>query len=205
MRYAPRVQIKNVEFEQSAPSLAACPPPSLPEFAFIGRSNVGKSSLLNLIANRKQLAYVSATPGHTKLINHFRVDKAWYLVDLPGYGYAKVAREDRSKFSAFVADYLENRETLELVFLLIDSRHEPQKMDLDFVDWLADAEVPFVVVFTKSDAVSKTKLAHHMELFRAEMAARFEQVPEMFATSASEREGRGPLLKLIASILEDER
>lgn len=198
------MQLKNAEFEISAPSLAACPEPSLPEFAFIGRSNVGKSSLLNLLAGRHNLARVSATPGHTKLINFFRVDDAWYLVDLPGYGYAKVAREDRSKFSAFVADYLAHRESLELVFLLIDSRHEPQKLDLEFVDWLADAEVPFVVVFTKSDAVSKTKLARHMDLFRAEMAARFEQAPEMFATSATAHEGRSALLKLIGGIVRPE-
>lgn len=197
------MQLKNAEFEMSAPSLAACPEPSLPEFAFIGRSNVGKSSLLNLLAGRKNLARVSATPGHTKLINFFRVDDTWYLVDLPGYGYAKVAREDRSKFSAFVADYLAHRESLELVFLLIDSRHEPQRLDLEFVDWLADAEVPFVIVFTKTDTVSKTKLARHMELFRAEMTARFEQSPEMFATSATAHEGRGPLLNLIGSIVRE--
>lgn len=198
------MQLQNVEFEISSPSLAACPKPSLPEFAFIGRSNVGKSSLLNLLAGRKSLARVSATPGHTKLINHFRVDDAWYLVDLPGYGYAKVAREDRSKFSAFVADYLAHRESLSLVFLLIDSRHAPQKLDLEFVDWLADKEVPFVVVFTKMDAVSKTKLAQHMELFRSEMAARFERPPEMYATSATAREGRGQLLKLIGGIVREE-
>jgi len=198
------MQLTHAEFEMSASSRAACPEPSLPEFAFIGRSNVGKSSLLNLLAGRHNLARVSATPGHTKLINFFRVDDAWYLVDLPGYGYAKVAREDRSKFSAFVADYLAHRESLELVFLLIDSRHEPQKLDLEFVDWLADAGVPFVVVFTKADEVSKTKLARHMELFRAELAARFERAPEMFATSATAREGRGPLLKLIGGIVREE-
>lgn len=198
------MQLTHAEFEMSASSLAACPEPSLPEFAFIGRSNVGKSSLLNLLAGHQSLARVSATPGHTKLINFFRVDDAWYLVDLPGYGFAQVAREDRSKFSAFVADYLAHRESLELVFLLIDSRHEPQKLDLEFVDWLADAGVPFVVVFTKADEVSKTKLARHMELFRAEMAARFEQVPEMFATSATAHEGRGALLKLIGSIVRGE-
>ncbi|MBM3870394.1 MAG: YihA family ribosome biogenesis GTP-binding protein [Verrucomicrobia bacterium] len=199
------MQLKKAQFETSAPSLAACPEPSLPEFAFIGRSNVGKSSLLNLLAGRKNLAHVSATPGHTKLINFFRVDDAWYLVDLPGYGYAKVAREDRSKFSAFVADYLTKRESLELVFLLIDSRHEPQRLDLEFVDWLADAEVPFLVVFTKSDAVSKTKLALHMKLFRAEMAARFERVPEMFSSSATAHEGRSALLKLIGSVVRIDR
>lgn len=198
------MQLRNAKFEMSAPRLAACPEPSLPEFAFIGRSNVGKSSLLNLLAGQEKLARVSATPGHTKLINFFRVDDAWYLVDLPGYGYAKVAREDRSKFSAFVADYLAHRESLRLVFLLIDSRHEPQKIDLEFVDWLADAEVPFVVVFTKSDAVTSTKLARHMELFRTEMSNRFEQTPPVFATSATAREGRGALLTLIGEILREE-
>jgi len=199
------MQLKRVEFELSSPSLEGCPRPILPEFAFIGRSNVGKSSLLNMLAARKGLAFVSSTPGHTKLINHYRVDNAWYLVDLPGYGYAKVAREDRSKFSAFVADYLMGRETLSLVFLLIDSRHEPQKIDLEFVDWLADEEVPFVLVFTKADSVSKTRLAQHMELFRAEMALRFEQTPEIFATSAKSGDGRGALLQLIASIIQEKR
>ncbi len=198
------MQLRNAKFEMSAPGLAACPEPSLPEFAFIGRSNVGKSSLLNLLAGRENLARVSATPGHTKLINFFRVDDAWYLVDLPGYGYAKVARKDRSKFSTFVADYLAHRESLKLVFLLIDSRHEPQKIDLEFVDWLADAEVPFVVVFTKSDAVTQAKLARHLELFRAELADRFQQTPPMFATSATAHEGRGALLALIGDVLRED-
>jgi GTP-binding protein len=199
------MQVKRVEFELSSPSLEGCPRPTLPEFAFIGRSNVGKSSLLNMLAAKKGLAFVSSTPGHTKLINHYRVDNAWYLVDLPGYGYARVAREDRSKFSAFVADYLIGRETLSLVFLLIDARHEPQKIDLEFVDWMADEEVPFVVVFTKSDSVSKTRLAQHMELFRVEMASRFEQPPEMFATSSKTNDGRGALLNVIASIVQEKR
>lgn len=158
-----------------------------------------------MLAARKGLAFVSSTPGHTKLINHYRVDNAWYLVDLPGYGFARVAREDRSKFSAFVADYLVGRETLSLVFLLIDARHKPQKIDLEFVDWMASEEVPFVIVFTKSDSVSKTRLAQHMELFRGEMASRFEQTPEMFATSAKSGDGRGMLLNLIASVIEEKR
>lgn len=199
------MQVTRAEFELSSPSLEGCPRPTLPEFAFIGRSNVGKSSLLNMLAARKGLAFVSSTPGHTKLINHYRVDNAWYLVDLPGYGFARVAREDRSKFSAFVADYLVGRETLSLVFLLIDARHKPQKIDLEFVDWMASEEVPFVIVFTKSDSVSKTRLAQHMELFRGEMASRFEQTPEMFATSAKSGDGRGVLLNLIASVIEEKR
>ena len=199
------MQVTRAEFELSSPSLEGCPRPTLPEFAFIGRSNVGKSSLLNMLAARKGLAFVSSTPGHTKLINHYRVDNAWYLVDLPGYGFARVAREDRSKFSAFVADYLVGRETLSLVFLLIDARHKPQKIDLEFVDWMASEEVPFVIVFTKSDSVSKTRLAQHMELFRGEMASRFEQTPEMFATSAKSGDGRGMLLNLIASVIEEKR
>ena len=199
------MQVTRAEFELSSPSLEGCPRPTLPEFAFLGRSNVGKSSLLNMLAARKGLAFVSSTPGHTKLINHYRVDNAWYLVDLPGYGFARVAREDRSKFSAFVADYLVGRETLSLVFLLIDARHKPQKIDLEFVDWMASEEVPFVIVFTKSDSVSKTRLAQHMELFRGEMASRFEQTPEMFATSAKSGDGRGMLLNLIASVIEEKR
>ncbi|MDB6019120.1 MAG: YihA family ribosome biosis GTP-binding protein, partial [Pedosphaera sp.] len=160
------MNISSATFELSAPDLDTCPPESLPEFAFIGRSNVGKSSLVNLIAGRKDLARVSPTPGFTKLINFFIINKAWRLVDLPGYGYAQIARENTAKFNAAVSDYLANRPNLFCVFALIDSRHPPQALDLEFVKWLIDESVPFVLVFTKTDKSKTAQLQKNMELFK---------------------------------------
>ena len=198
------MQINSAVFEVSAPDLASCPPESLPEFAFIGRSNVGKSSLLNLLAGKLGLARVSATPGFTKLINYFRMNDEWYLVDLPGYGFAQVARENSAKFNAAVSDYLANRESLHCVFVLIDCRHEPQKLDLQFMEWLVDNAVPFVLVFTKTDDASAAKVQRNIALFQERLAAWCEKLPEVFTTSAVERKGRGDLLKLIERALAPE-
>ena len=157
------MKIEKIEFVCSSPSLKLCPKDDLPEFAFIGRSNVGKSSLINMLAGQKGLAKVSGTPGKTRLLNHFRVesvtgkDSPWFLVDLPGYGFAKLSKTQKEKFEGLIQSYLQNRENLALTFLLIDSRLEPQKIDLEFMSWLGDNEVGFVILFTKTDKLSKTQ------------------------------------------------
>lgn len=198
------MQINSASFEVSAPDLESCPPDSLPEFAFIGRSNVGKSSLLNLLAGKQGLARVSPTPGFTKLINFFLMNDEWYLVDLPGYGFAQVAREHSAKFNAAVMDYLANRESLQCVFVLIDSRHEPQKLDLQLTEWLVDNAVPFVLVFTKTDAAPAAKVQGNIALFQERLTVWCEKLPEVFTTSAVEHKGRGELLKLIERALAPE-
>ncbi len=196
------MKIKSADFHDSAPNLGACPNWNLPEFAFIGRSNVGKSSLINLLTERKSLAMVSATPGKTKLINLFRINGNWCLVDLPGYGYAKVAQQDKHEFNQAVADYIENRPNLATVFVLIDSRIEPQRIDLDFIAWLAGCEVPFALVFTKTDKQSPTKTRAAIEAFLA-AAADFlpEPAPPIFACSSVSKDGRTEILAHIAGLL----
>lgn len=196
------MKIKSADFHDSAPNLGACPNWNLPEFAFIGRSNVGKSSLINLLTERKSLAMVSATPGKTKLINLFRINGNWCLVDLPGYGYAKVAQQDKHEFNQAVADYIENRPNLATVFVLIDSRIEPQRIDLDFIAWLAGCEVPFALVFTKTDKQSPTKTRAAIEAFLA-AAADFlpEPAPPIFACSSVSKDGRKEILAHIAGLL----
>ena len=178
------MHIKSAIFDLSAPDLDMCPPESLPEFAFIGRSNVGKSSLLNMLSGKKDLARVSITPGFTKLINFFTINNEWYLVDLPGYGFAKVARENSAKFNDAVTNYIAHRPSLACVFVLIDGRHEPQAIDLEFVKWLGDHSTRFVLVFTKTDKTKPLQLKANMELFRAHMALWWEETPAMFSSSA---------------------
>jgi GTP-binding protein len=177
--------------------LNSCPDESLPEFAFIGRSNVGKSSLLNLLAGEQGLARVSPTPGFTKLINLFTINKCWRLVDLPGYGFAHGAKQDRARFSAAVSDYLEHRTNLCLVFALIDSGLAPQAMDLEFVEWLVRHAVPFVFVFTKTDKVTPATVQANIAAFTARIAAWFEKLPAVFTCSAQTRQGRPELLGVI--------
>ena len=201
------MQIHSAVFKVSSPDLDTCPEATLPEFAFIGRSNVGKSSLLNLLAGKLGLARVSPTPGHTKLINFFLVNREWFLVDLPGYGFAKVstvAKANRTKFSAAIGDYLANRTSLYCVFVLLDARLEPQALDLEFVEWLVDNSVPFVLVFTKTDAVPPATVQQNIALFQERLAVWCEKLPEVFTTSAVERKGRGDLLKLIERALAPE-
>jgi GTP-binding protein len=191
------VNISSAIFDRSAPDLNSCPDESLPEFAFIGRSNVGKSSLLNLLAGEQGLARVSPTPGFTKLINLFTMNKCWRLVDLPGYGFAHGPKQGRARFSAAVSDYLENRTNLCLVFALIDSGLAPQAMDLEFVEWLVRHAVPFVFVFTKTDKVTPATVQANIAAFTARISAWFEKLPAVFTCSAQTRQGRSELLGVI--------
>lgn len=194
------MKIKSAVFRVSAPDFRSCPPAAAPEFAFIGRSNVGKSSMINLLTGQKALAKVSATPGFTKLINFFDVDAgAWTLVDLPGYGYAKAAKKDRAAFHEFVADYLEARESLRFAFVLVDSRLEPQRIDLEFLGWLHGVGRPFALVFTKSDKVKPKALAENVATFRARLAEICGANPPFFVSSAERREGRAEILSFIGA------
>jgi GTP-binding protein len=191
------VNISSAVFDRSCPDLDSCPDESLPEFAFIGRSNVGKSSLLNLLSGRPELAKVSPTPGHTKLINIFTMNKTWRLVDLPGYGYAQLARHDKSRFNRAVTEYLEHRVNLCLVFALMDSGLKPQVIDIDFVEWLAQNQVPFVLVFTKTDKFSAAEVQANIAAFTERIAKWFVQLPAIFTCSAKTGEGRSELLGVI--------
>jgi GTP-binding protein len=195
------MNITKAVFEISAPNLELCPAETLPEFAFIGRSNVGKSSLVNLLAGKKNLARVSKIPGYTKLINFFAINNSWRLVDLPGYGYAHVARENKAKFNDAVANYLANRPNLYCVFLLIDSGLTPQKIDLEFIQWLGEQDTPFELVFTKTDKVKPAQLQKNMELFKESIAGMFENVPEILACSSVTKNGVQELLKVIDEAL----
>ena len=173
----------------------------LPEFAFIGRSNVGKSSLLNMLAGGKELARVSPTPGHTQLLNFFTMDNAWSLVDLPGYGYAKTMKTERDRFQDMIANYLEGRRNLACTFVLIDSRHTPQQIDLDFVQWLTHCPTPFALVFTKTDMMKAGPVKKNIELFQQRMAEGCSELPRVFTTSSKTKSGRPELLEFIGTIL----
>jgi len=191
------VHISSAIFDRSAPNLDSCPDESLPEFAFIGRSNVGKSSLLNLLAGREALARVSPTPGFTKLINFFTMNKTWRLVDLPGYGFAEGAKKDSARFNAAVSHFLKRRPNLCLVFALIDSGLAPQELDLTFVEWLARNAVPFVLVFTKTDKETPAVVQANIAAFKERIAAWFVQSPASFTCSATTDQGRTELLGVI--------
>jgi len=191
------VNISSAIFDCSAPDLDSCPDESLPEFAFIGRSNVGKSSLLNMLAGEQGLARVSTTPGFTKLINIFTVNKCWRLVDLPGYGFAHVAREHKARFNKAVAEYLEHRTNLCLVFALIESGVAPQAIDLEFVEWLVRHSVPFVLVFTKTDKVPPATMETNIAAFMVRISAWFEKPPSVCTCSAETGQGRRELLGVI--------
>ena len=191
------MNILSAIFDCSAPDLESCPDESLPEFAFIGRSNVGKSSLLNSLAGELGMARVSTTPGFTKLINIFTINKSWRLVDLPGYGFAHGARKHRARFNKAVAEYLEHRTNLCLVFALIDSGLAPQQIDLDFVEWLVGHAVPFVLVFTKTDKVSAATVQANVAAFMDHISAWFEKLPAGFTCSAQTGQGRHELLGVI--------
>ena len=195
------MKIKSSEFETSAPGLRSCPNWNLPEFAFIGRSNVGKSSLINALTERRDLAMASATPGKTKLLNFFRVNGNWSLVDLPGYGYAKVATQDKHEFNQAVAEYIEKRPNLAAVFLLIDSRHEPQRIDLDFLRWLAGCEVDYALVFTKTDKQSAAQTQARIDEFLSAVADFTDEMPPVFSCSSVNKEGRKEILGYIAEAL----
>jgi GTP-binding protein len=186
--------IKSAEFICSNTRTDKLPPPVLPEYAFIGRSNVGKSSLINMLLQRKGLAKTSQTPGKTQLINHFRVNEDWYLVDLPGYGYARTSKVNRGEWERFIRYYLRHRESLQCVFVLIDSRVEPQKNDIDFCNWLGETGIPFLLVFTKADKQSAVKTDQTIAKFRKELLKSFEEVPKIFITSSENALGREAIL-----------
>ncbi|MDQ4138956.1 MAG: ribosome biogenesis GTP-binding protein YihA/YsxC [Bacteroidota bacterium] len=189
--------IKEAKFVCSNTEVAKCPETNLPEYAFIGRSNVGKSSLINMLTERSKLAKTSSLPGKTQLINHFLINDTWYLVDLPGYGWARVSQTSREKWSKMVKAYLRNRTNLACVFLLIDSRLEPQKSDLEFIQLLGEMGVPFVLVFTKADKQSVQKTQATIAAFRRTLLQSWEELPQIFVTSSEEKKGREELLQFI--------
>ena len=192
--------IKSAEFVISNSRVEKCPTTGLPEYAFIGRSNVGKSSLINMLTARKGLAMTSQKPGKTQLINHFIINDAWYLVDLPGYGYARLGKDSRDSLRRMIEDYVLERKELVLLFVLLDCRHEPQKIDLEFIQWLGEEGVPFALVFTKADKLSKGRLAANVEAYKAKLREEWEELPPIFFTSSEERMGRDELLGYIEEI-----
>jgi len=194
------VKVVSSEFLASYPSFDKCPEPKLPEYAFVGRSNVGKSSLINMLLDKKQLAKTSQTPGKTQLINHFLINGKWYLVDLPGYGYAKIAKTKRKDFQRLIKDYIEFRLNLVCLFVLVDSRHKPQNNDLLFMQWLGEKQVPFSIVFTKTDKLPKMKLAENIELYKTTMLDKWESLPEIFTTSSETKLGQEEILNYIEKL-----
>ncbi len=196
--------IRDVKFVKSSQKINQCPDPDRPEYAFIGRSNVGKSSLINMLMNRNKLAKVSGKPGKTQLINHFAVnDEAWYLVDLPGYGYAKVSKTQRQEFQSIITDYISKRKNLVNLFVLVDSRHEPQKIDLAFMEWLGETQIPFSIVFTKIDKMSSNELQKSLARYRKIMLLEWEELPPNFRSSATSAIGREEILSYINSLNEE--
>jgi GTP-binding protein len=198
------MKINTAEFIISNSIVSLCPAERLPEYAFIGRSNVGKSSLINMLTNHKSLAKTSGRPGKTQLINHFKINNNWFLVDLPGYGYAKVSKKTKEVFQQFITDYFEKREQLVCAFVLIDIRHEAQKIDLEFITYLGEIELPFCIVFTKADKISKGKVAQHVAAYRmALLKNNWEEMPQHFVTSATESTGKESLLSYIDEINQE--
>lgn len=195
--------IKSAEFVVSNTDPAMCPATGQPEFAFIGRSNVGKSSLINMLMGINNLAKTSSEPGKTRLINHFIVNNEWYLVDLPGYGYAKVLRSSREQWIRFIRKYILERENLFCVMVLLDIRLEPQKNDLDFMNWLGENGIPFVMVFTKADKLGKAAAEKNLVIYREEMLKAWEELPDIFVTSAEKGKGRDELLGFIEKIIQN--
>lgn len=193
------MQIKKAAFLKSSPTIKECPPPDLPEFAFIGRSNVGKSSLINMLAGVGGLAKTSSTPGKTRLINHFSIDGLWYLVDLPGYGYARVSKRERETFSKTILEYVAQRDNLHCLFVLLDGRLEPQKIDLLFVNWAGELGVPIAFIFTKSDKISQAELHKNQKKFCSRVLETWESLPPLFSSSAAKNRGRDELLEFIAN------
>ena len=194
------MKINSAEFEISNSRADQCPKSNIPEYAFIGRSNVGKSSLINLLTQRKGLAMTSSTPGKTMLINHFRINDEWYLVDLPGYGYAKRSKKDQEKLQNIISFYVLEREQLTNLFVLIDSRLKPQKIDLEFIEWLGENGVPFSIIFTKADKNKKGELRKNVDTFLATLREQWEELPPHFITSSESRLGREELLNYIENI-----
>ena len=197
------MKILSATFKASSPDLASCPESGLPEFALIGRSNVGKSSLINMLTRSQGLAKVSQVPGKTQLINFFTINNTWNLVDLPGYGYAKVGKKERGKFSAFVADYLQHRPNLRGTFVLIDSRLSPQALDLEFLNWMVGCGLPLILAFTKTDTLSKGAVQKNIETFLISMRQITEEEPAYVLSSSKDQQGRKEILKLIGDALAE--
>ena len=197
------MKIKKAEFVISNTDYRLCPKNNLPEYAFIGRSNVGKSSLINAIVNNKKLAKTSSTPGKTQLINHFIINDQWYLVDLPGYGYAKTSKSQRAIFHEMISNYLLNRSSLIALFVLIDSRHKLQKIDNEFMIFLAENQIPFIIVFTKIDKLGKNIIKKNIENFKKEMLKNWEEIPEVFLSSSESRLGIKEITSYIAQLNVD--
>lgn len=194
------MQVKNAQYKISSPTSAHCPDTNVPEYAFIGRSNVGKSSLINLLT-KKGLAKTSQKPGKTMLINHFEInDGEFYIVDLPGYGYASRGKEQRENFSSMIKDYILNRRQLTLLFVLIDVRHAPQKIDLEFFRWLGENGVPFAIVFTKADKLGPVAVQNKVEVYQQELLKEWDELPPVFITSSEDRRGKEDLLDYIEGI-----
>jgi len=191
------------QFVKSSENVSQCPPANLPEYAFIGRSNVGKSSLINYLTERKELAMTSGKPGKTKLVNHFLINKSWYLVDLPGYGYAKTSKTDRKKYDQLIRNYLIKRENLVCTFVLVDARIPPQKIDLEFVNWLGLSALPFEIIFTKADKSKKTNIDDNIQAFEEVMHNDWDELPYMSVTSAQKKEGREEVIERIAHFNEE--
>jgi GTP-binding protein len=194
------MEIKTAEFTISAPMVSMCPQDMKPEYAFIGRSNVGKSSLINMLTNHKKLAKTSSTPGKTLLINHFIINREWYLVDLPGYGFAKRSKKEIARLDQMIRGYILQREQLVNVFVLVDVRLEPQAIDLEFINWLGESSVPFAIVFTKADKLTQNKAAQNVEAYKRKLSEVWEELPPIFLTSSESRKGRDELLQYIENI-----
>lgn len=197
------MQINKAIFKQSASSIHGCPKPGPQEYAFIGRSNVGKSSLINMLCGNNKLAKVSATPGKTQLINHFTINDAWYLVDLPGYGYAKTSKDKREKFATIIYDYCKKRESLVCLFILIDSRLPLQKIDLEFMIWCSENETPFSIIYTKADKNSKAELNRHIKAIEAELLKHWADLPNSFISSADTKMGKEEILEFIGFQIQE--
>ena len=192
--------VKNAKFIISNTDIKKCPQDGKPEYAFIGRSNVGKSSLINMLTNQRKLAMTSATPGKTLLINHFLINNEWYLVDLPGYGYAKRSKSQTEQLEHIISSYVLDRQQLTLLFVLIDSRHAPQKIDLEFIQWLGENGVPFSIIFTKADKLTKTALAGNIAAYKNRLLEEWEELPEIFITSSETAHGREEVLEYINQV-----
>lgn len=194
------MEITSAKFVISNTRLDKCPQDGKPEYAFIGRSNVGKSSLINMLTRNNKLAMTSSTPGKTLLINHFLINNEWYLVDLPGYGYAQRGKKQQEQIKMLIENYILQREQMTCLFVLVDSRHEPQTIDLEFMEWLGENGIPFAIVFTKADKISGGKLKANIEIYKQKLLEQWEELPPIFATSSEKKKGRTELLDYIGNI-----
>lgn len=198
------MKIKSAQFIMSNSDVANCPKETIPEYAFIGRSNVGKSSLINMLMNQKSLAKTSAKPGKTRLINHFKINDRWFLVDLPGYGYARASKKEKKTFQKYITDYFQHRKQLASAFVLIDIRHEPQQVDLEFMEWLGEHNIPFSIIFTKADKLKPKEIPTHVSAYIQELLnGPWEEAPPYFITSSTHYVGRDELLNYVGNINEE--